>query len=1013
MKSPRSFRRWLIAAAVVLVVFTVTGFFVLPPIVKGQLEKRLTVALGRTTTVQKVKINPYAMSVTLEGFDVRLKDGSGSFVGWDRLYVNFDPLASLTQAWTLGAVELDGFHAAAVLMPDGTFNFADVLQRLQAQAPKPAAAPSKPGRPLRIDTLRVGGARFSFTDQRNKQPFVTTLGPVSLALSRFTTAPADGAPYHFEAVTESGERLAWSGTLSVEPLQSQGSFEIANVVLKKYAPYLEGKLQADIKSGRLSVRGHYAAILGADARILKLTGGDVQLRDLKIAEPDQADAVVDIAALDVTGIDADAVKMQATIGRVGLSGGHLAVRREKDGTLNLLAMLQPVGAAAAPAAAVTAPTPLPQFTVGEVALKDLRVDLVDLAAPQPARLGLSDIELSVKNVTLADGAVMPLQLAWNWTPQGTVKVAGNFSLRPVLKAELQTDVAGFEIRPLSPYLESALNAHVTQGSLASTGVVRVETADGTPAVAFEGGVRVEKFGLVDGGRSEELAGFGALALEGLKVTTAPQLAVKLDAIKVAAPYARVKVHADKSVNLAAVAKTAPPATGAEASAPTPAPAPAPRIEIGRVVVSDGDFSLSDESVEPNVRMAINRFGGTVTGLSSENFARADVDLQAAVDGAGPIAIAGKLDPLGARKFVDLKVDFKNVDLQPLSPYSGKYAGYELARGKLALDVAVKVDDRKVSAANVITLNQFTFGAPVQSPEATKLPVRLGVALLKDVNGQIVIDVPVEGSLDDPSFRVGRVVMRVIVNLLTKAAVSPFALLGSMFGGGGEELAYQEFAPGESALQPAEIAKLETMVKALANRPGLSLAIEGGYDAAADTHVLKQQKLAALVRNRIWEQRRAEDATVPAPEQLEITPEAQAAMVKVLFDKQFPPGTEFGAPLPPAPVVTAPPVAKKQSLYRRVVAVFARKEAAPEPAKPVVAVAEQPGTGPSLEEMSGRLAETMEVTDNDLRGLAEARAQRVRDYFSGVGGIAGERLFLASNQTGAKENKGPRVFLTLQ
>jgi hypothetical protein len=419
-------------------------------------------------------------------------------------------------------------------------------------------------------------------------------------------------------------------------------------------------------------------------------------------------------------------------------------------------------------------------------------------------------------------------------------------------------------------------------------------------------------------------------------------------------------------------------------------------------------------------MGVSQFGGTITGLSSENLARGDVDLKAMVDGSGPISITGKLDPLGARKFVDLKVDFKNVDLLPLSPYSGKYAGYELARGKLNVDVQAKLDGKQLDVANVITLNQFTFGAPVESKDATKLPVRLGVALLKDMNGQIVIDVPMSGNIDDPSLRLGKVVVRVIVNLLTKAAVSPFALLGSMFGGGGDELAYQDFAPGGAELLPAEIPKLATMVKALANRPGLSVALEGGYDGPADTYALKQLKLATLVRGKIWDERHAVDPNIAPPARLEITPAANAAMVKKLFYEKFPPGTEFGAPLAAAPVTAAAPPAAKKGFFRRVVDVVTFKNTAGTPAKPAEAVtpAAIPAdgaapAGPTLEEMTGRLAETMAVDDNDLRALAAARAQRVRDYFLNEGQIAADRLFLAQSKEAAKENKGPRVFLSLQ
>ncbi len=267
------------------------------------------------------------------------------------------------------------------------------------------------------------------------------------------------------------------------------------------------------------------------------------------------------------------------------------------------------------------------------------------------------------------------------------------------------------------------------------------------------------------------------------------------------------------------------------------------------MISGGDFSFNDRAIQPNVRMALTQFDGTIAGLSSENVARADVNLKAMVDGTGPVAITGKLDPLGAVRSVDLKIDFKNVDLLPVSPYSGKFAGYELARGQLVVDMKILVADRKLDSTSVVTLNQFTFGAATNSPDATGLPVRLGVALLKDSDGRIVIDLPVQGNLDDPDFRYSKVVWRVIGNVLAKAATSPFSLLGSMFGGGGDELAFQEFAPGESQLQPAELPKLETLVKALTNRPALSLGIEGDFDAAADGYALKREKLTAFVRHQ--------------------------------------------------------------------------------------------------------------------------------------------------------------------
>ena len=561
---PSHLRRNLGIAAGLIALFTVVGFFIAPPILKTQLEKRLSAESGRTVTIGKVRLNPYALSLTLENFDMRSKEGKESFLGWSRLYVNFDALSSLTGDWVLSEIELDGFHAAPVIQSDGSLNFSDIMARINAQSAP--AAPSKPGRPLRVGSLKVSQARVEFSDLSRTTPFKSVVGPLTFALTGFRTAGSRGAPYHLEAVTEAGEKIAWVGTLAAVPLESRGDFQITDLVLKKYTPYVEDKIQADLVDGKLSLKGSYEVGLGQQ-RVLKLTNGELHLRDLKVTERSTQAVAVELAALDITGVQADALAMKASVGSVALTGGKIAVRREKDGSLNLVTMMQPVKPAAATSPEPTAaPAKLPDVSIVEVALKDFQVEVSDLGAPRPVQLGLTGIHFSLKNVTLADGAVMPMQLALGWAPQGTIKVDGTVAIKPALKVDLKTDVTGVEILPLSPYLEQFINARLTQGSVTSSLAVRAEMPAGQPLAATASGeVKVEKFALVDSAHNEDLAGVGTLLLKGLKIATAPQLSVVLDEVNIAGPYAHGIVAADKSLNLATVAKAdAKPAAGKEA-----------------------------------------------------------------------------------------------------------------------------------------------------------------------------------------------------------------------------------------------------------------------------------------------------------------------------------------------------------------------------------------------------------------------------------------------------------------
>lgn len=1052
MQPASKLRRRLLILAGLIALYTLVGFFVAPLVVKSQLEMRLSAELGRKVTVETVRVNPYAVSLTLEKFSIREPDGTSPFVGWQRLYVNADVWTSIWSAWSVSEIDLEGFDARVAIRADGAFNFADLLAKHLPAAPAatgpttpaPAAAPAaSPARPVHVGRLRVADARLEFADAAARRPFATTVGPVTFTLTDFRTVSEKGAPHQFAAVTEAGEKFAWSGELLANPLRSRGTFSVENIVLAKYAPYYPAQVKAEIASGTLSLQGRYDVNLAEGQRVLQLADGAVQVRDLKVLEKVDGPAAFELATLDVAGIAADAVATKARVDKVTLAGGTVRVRREKDGALNLLAMLQPDAGPAPAGAAAPVPAPptppaaaaKPDVALGELALKDFRLEIVDLVPARPAQLGLGGVAFSLRDVTLADGARMPLQFDATWAPHGTLRVAGSVEIAPVPAAALDIDIAGFDLLPLNPYLDAAVTARLSSGRVSTQLKIAATSPAGQPPVAKVGGnFTVEQLGLVDGGPGEELAGFRNLALRGLVATNSPELAVSLEEIVLDGSYARAIVNADKSINLAGIVR--PPASPSETTPgsvaqapaaptpPAPAAAPLPKIEIARVTISGGDYRFTDRSLEPHVTMAIGDFGGTIAGLSSANLAQAKLDLKAVVNGAGPVAIVGQIDPLAAAPSYDLKVDFKNVDLVPLSPYSGKFAGYELARGKLMLDVKLLMEGHKIDAANVITLNQFTFGGKVESPDATGLPVRLGVALLKDLDGKIVIDVPVQGRTDDPSFGVGRVVLRVITNLLTKAAVSPFSLLGAAFGGGGEELAFQEFSPGRDILLEPEKKKLETMVKALNNRPGLNVDVQGSFDAQADTYELKRSKLADAVRRTAWLARQQTESAVPPPDSFTITPEEHAAALQRLYDEKFPPGTEFGTPLPKPPEAAPPPPPPPTGIFRRVVnavtgqgrsdpAAAAEAEKNRRDAEQAQAAAAA-ATGLPIEEMTGRLAESMPVDANDLRALAQARAQRVRDHFIKEGGIAAERIFLAKDPSeSAGQGKGPRVFLSLQ
>jgi hypothetical protein len=380
------------------------------------------------------------------------------------------------------------------------------------------------------------------------------------------------------------------------------------------------------------------------------------------------------------------------------------------------------------------------------------------------------------------------------------------------------------------------------------------------------------------------------------------------------------------------------------------------IAIRQVTLQGGQVRFTDNFIKPNYTANLVQLGGSVTGLSSAADSTAAVDLRGEVNDA-PLNISGSINPIKGDLFVDLKAGVHGMELAPLSPYSDKYVGYGIERGKLSFDVAYKLEHRQLNAENRLVLDQLTFGDKVESPTATTLPVQLAVALLKDRNGVIDVNLPIGGSLDDPQFSVGGVIVKVIVNLVTKAVTAPFALLGSLFGGG-EELSFVEYAPGSAEVAAAGEARLTSLAKALNDRPGLKLEIAAWVNPDSDREGLKRQSLDRRVHVLKLKDLVAKGESATMAEVI-VSPEEYPVLLGRVFEaeKLAKPRSASGAqqPLPPA-------------------------------------------------EMEKLLLASTQIGDDELAALGDRRSQAVKQWLLATGQVPEPRLFLLATKVG-KSSEG--------
>lgn len=835
--------RLLIILGALLVLYTVFGFLVLPWILRRQLEKRLTAALHRETTIARVRTNPYALSVTIDGLRVKAADG-GAFLAWDRLYVNLGAWRIVKREVSLDEVQLVRFHARVDMDAQGRLNFQDLIDENASPEPAPPAAEQKrPPLVFAVQKLDIQQAQLDFSDRSRRRPFDSSIGPFDIRLQGFRTLPDSTSPYSFTGTTESGESFSWAGNLLTQPLRSSGTISFDGLRLSKYSPYYEQEVGFEIRDGRLGLKTGYALEWGAERHLLRISDGSVAVRTLVLGIPGTPQPKVELPELDVTGISVDALGRSARVETVALRNGVVRAHRNPDGRFDVEQM-KPPRKAEPPPREKSEPF---HWALGKIELAGWRVELQDDLPARAASFVLAPVDVRLEDLADRTQQTSRLSASIGWAGKGKVDLEGQVRLlRPA--ADLSVTIDALELPPFDPYLElyGDLAARLGAGRLGLKAKARIDGGTEPASWSFEGDTRVDGLALLDSERNQELVRWKELQISGIRTASEPP-GLSVRAVRWVQPRFRVALAEDGSSNLRRLLKSPPPPPDDAESKPPPPKAapkaekPPPPVSIGSFQIVRGAATFVDRSVAPPATLSMTDIDVRLRGLSNALNARSQVALKALVAG-GPLEVTGTLSPRMVNDATDVRVTSKGIDLTPLSPYCGRYAGYLLEKGKLDLDLQYKVARRRLGATNLIRVDQFTFGEATNSKDATKLPVKLGLAVLQDPSGLIELDVPVEGNVDDPDFRLSRVVWRAIGNVLFKAVTSPFTLLGKLFGGGTEKLDVIDFQAGTSGLTPGAEKSLQGLSKALASRPALRLDIEGTTDPAADVKTLKLGEL---------------------------------------------------------------------------------------------------------------------------------------------------------------------------
>jgi len=787
--------------------------------------------------------------------------------------------------------------AESASAPAAASSASDANSAAKTDATKDAAKPAPP-LDLSIKRFVLNDGTVNVRDEAASRPVDVGLEKLAVTLTDFSTLAT--APAHYTLNTDlkrSGGSLGLAGALSLAAKTASAKLDVKSLNLPLLQPYLDAATTAQVTDGALSTTANIGANWSKSPAAVMIADTQLDLRSLKVAARGGREPLIALAQGSVKVKQVDLNARTADVTSVDTTGLAVDVQRLKDGSINLASLgaaheAEPTRTAIHAAKKAQAEGPAWRYKIGELNVKDATANFTDNTTPQPVKLGITPLQLKVQQISNDLGRPLPVELQATLNGKGTFDLKGDVTATP-LKVAVKVNANRLDAAAFEPYFGSRLNAAIASALLNASGDLALSQAKSLKA-SYRGDVALVDVRMLDKATSDPFAGWRSLALSKLKADY-DEHGTSVDAERVTFTrfYGRVLLDAQGKLNLTDVVAhesgaaqsltrdknnkggaepvplTPPTASAvvnssapvvASASAPASSAAPATvtaatppqnpvRLHFGQLVLQQGRVTYTDNFIKPNYTANLVGIQGTVGAFGTQSTTSAPVEIAAKLAANGPLSIRGTVNPLIAKPALDLTASAHDIELTNLTPYSAKYAGYPITKGKLNVDLHYKLENDQLNADNHLFIDQLTFGDHVENDTATKLPVRLAISLLKNSRGEIDVNLPVSGSLSNPEFSIGGLIWHAVLNLLQKAVTAPFSLIAHAFGGSGEELGYVEFEPGSAQLSEDDNKKLDMIVKALGSKPSIKMDLIGRVDPKLDEPALRARYVDRLVKQQ--------------------------------------------------------------------------------------------------------------------------------------------------------------------
>ncbi|MDD4504865.1 MAG: DUF748 domain-containing protein [Sulfurospirillaceae bacterium] len=814
--------------------YTLCGFFLLPWLAVSKIPPLLKEQLNLDIRIEKMAFNPFTFELKVDHLSLH-DETQKKVIGFEHIYVNYEPSFLFKKEIFIQSVSIDTPSLDAKIDENGSLNLMRIFASMPTTAETNTTEKNDTPLPFLIGQIDIKNGDIFFQHERTKEPFSVHLGPLNYTITNLGLQKDDLSIHALKSVLQNEEKISLASSVALDPLKLHGKLEIKQIGLPPFWTYLMEDYKATLKQGDLSLYLPFSIDFSKETPLISIEKANLSLEKVIIQDEKQK-KLISIPKLSIDDINFEWPKAQVSIDSVAILEPFIDMELEKNYELNLVKLFVPAKTNTKTTLSTSKETPIPwSFLLKKLTLTQGQIDFLDTNVKQNGKTKFSEVTFGAQNITLEPKQAINYDLSSKIDDKSQLKIKGSVIPQTIaISASIET--TALSIAKIQPYLEPFTTLSLKEGLLSLKAKLDASFEEKKDAlIKLDTSLDLSKL-VINDSFNQPIIAWDKLLIDTLAYNTAPN-SLHVGKITLNKPYVNLDIKKDKSSNFTNILKPIPTTKSTQKSQPKEM-----EIVFGTMSLKGGSANFKDASLPIPFATFINNLNGTFSALNTKNTKPSKLLLEGKVDKYGYSKIEGSILPFAFKDNANLKILFKNIDMPSLTPYSGKFVGYAIQKGKLSMDLSYKIKKGMMEGANKINIDSLTLGDKIESEDATNLPLGLAIAILKDSKGQIDLNLPVSGDLNDPDFKYGAIVWKAFGNLIGSILTSPFSLIGSLLGIETETLKSVEFSGGEYQIIASEEEKMDQYRQILEKKPELKLIITPSFNEEVDTLAIRENAI---------------------------------------------------------------------------------------------------------------------------------------------------------------------------